>query len=112
MADILVAQYFQQVPPPQLSLPDGPTLLQPAVQTSLYERMFADTDTNTNADPDPDTGTETGNCLPPASYQTRVLKMIITRLEESISDPEDVCPCSILRIYIYIYIRTSYLYNS
>ena len=100
MADILVAQYFQQVPPMQLSLPDGPTLLQPAVQTSLYKRMFDTTDTNTNADPDPDTDTSTGPgpetktetelCLPPTSYQTRVLKMIITRMEESISDPEDV----------------------
>lgn len=88
--DILVAQYFQQVPPPQLSLPDGPTLLQPAVQTSLYKRMF-DT-TNANADTDTNTGPGTGNWpLPPASYQTRVLKMIITRMEESISDPEDVC---------------------
>lgn len=87
--DILIAQYFQQVPPPQLSLPDGPTLLQPAVQTSLYERMFDTTDTNTNADTD--TGPGTGLCLPSASYQTRVLKMIITRMEESISDPEDVC---------------------
>ena len=93
MADILVAQYFQQVPPLQLSLPDGPTLLQPAVQTSLYERMFDTTDTNTDADPDTDTNTDTGTaglCLPPTSYQTRVLKMIITRMEESISDPEDV----------------------
>ena len=88
--DILVAQYFQQVPPPQLSVPDGPTLLQPAVQTSLYKRMF-DT-TNANADTDTNTGPGTGNWpLPPASYQTRVLKMIITRMEESISDPEDVC---------------------
>lgn len=103
MADLLVAQYFQQVPPPQLSLPDGPTLLQPAVQTSLYERMFADTDTNTNADTG--TGTETGNYLPPASYQTRVLKMIITRMEESISDPEDVCPYSVY-IYTYFVLRT------
>lgn len=85
--DILVAQYFQQVPPPQLSLPDGPTLLQPSVQTSLYERMFTDT---TDADADTNTEPET-RCLPPASYQTRVLKMIITRMEESISDPEDVC---------------------
>ena len=111
MADILVAQYFQQVPPLQLSLPDGPTLLQPAVQTSLYERMFADTDTSTNADTDT-AGTETGNYLPPASYQTRVLKMIITRMEESISDPEDVCPYSVY-IYIYIYIYVLHTpYNS
>lgn len=72
----LVAQYFQLVDPPQLDLPPGNTLLRPAVQEVLYERMFDDSLTP----------------LPPTAYRTRVLKLIIAQIEESITDPEqDVC---------------------
>ncbi|KAL4875484.1 putative methyltransferase-domain-containing protein, partial [Aspergillus karnatakaensis] len=72
--DLLAAQYFQQVEPSSLSLPDGPTLVSPAIQSAIYERMFND---------------DTAWPLPPAPYQTRVLKTIIARIEASISDPEE-----------------------
>lgn len=79
MADaiqLLAAQYFQLVDPPLLSIPPGNVLLRPKVQTVLYERMFDETLTP----------------LPPSTYRTRVLKLIIARIEASISNPEeDVC---------------------
>lgn len=79
MADtiqLLAAQYFQLVDPPLLAIPSGNVLVRPHVQTALYERMFDEALTP----------------LPPATYRTRVLKLIIARIEESISDPEeDVC---------------------
>ncbi|KAL4930534.1 protein-lysine N-methyltransferase [Aspergillus undulatus] len=71
---LLTAQYFQQVEPPSLSLPDGPALVSPSIQSAIYENMFNE---------------DTAWPLPPASYQTRVLKSIIARIEESISDPEE-----------------------
>ncbi|KAL4994119.1 putative methyltransferase-domain-containing protein [Aspergillus recurvatus] len=71
---LLTAQYFQQVDPPSISLPDGPALISPIIQSAIYESMFNE---------------DTAWPLPPASYQTRVLKMIIARIEESISDPEE-----------------------
>ncbi|KAL2808951.1 putative methyltransferase-domain-containing protein [Aspergillus granulosus] len=71
---LLAAQYFEQIDPPNLSLPDGPTLVSPAIQNAIYENMFNE---------------DTAWPLPPTSYQTRVLKVIITRIEESISDPEE-----------------------
>ena len=72
----LAAKYFQLVDPPKLALPPGNVLVQPAVQQALYEHMFDETLTP----------------LPPAPYRTRVLKLIIARIEEAITDPEeDVC---------------------
>ncbi|KAL2864905.1 protein-lysine N-methyltransferase [Aspergillus lucknowensis] len=71
---LLRAQYFEQVDPPNLSLPDGPALVSPAMQTAIYKNMF-----NEN----------TAWPLPPAPYQARVLKAIIARIEESISDPDE-----------------------
>lgn len=72
--NLLAAQYFQQVELPSLALPDGPTLVSPAIQTALYENMFNES---------------TAWPLPPTPYQTRVLKKIIARIEEAISDPEE-----------------------
>ncbi|KAF3385536.1 hypothetical protein F1880_001950 [Penicillium rolfsii] len=69
----LVAQYFQLVDPPQLDIPPGDILLRPIVQETLFERMF-----DTSLTP-----------LPPAAYRTRVLKLIIARIENSITDPEE-----------------------
>jgi hypothetical protein len=75
----LVAQYFQLVDPPQLDIPPGNVLLRPIVQEALYERMF-------------DESLSSLTPLPPAAYRTRVLKLIIAQIEESITDPEeDVC---------------------
>ncbi|KAL4945945.1 hypothetical protein BDV06DRAFT_218838 [Aspergillus oleicola] len=71
---LLTAQYFQQVELASLCLPDGPALVSPNIQTAIYENMF-------NAD--------TAWPLPPIPYQTRVLKSIITRIEKSVSDPEE-----------------------
>lgn len=76
----LVAQYFQLVDPPQLDLPSGDVLLRPVVQEFLYERMFD----------------ESLSPLPPAAYRTRVLKLIIARIEESITDPEEDVRWSLL----------------
>lgn len=79
MADtiqLLEAQYFQLVDPPFLAIPPGNVLVRPDIQITLYERMFDEALTT----------------LPPVTYRTRVLKLIIARIEESISDPEeDVC---------------------
>lgn len=76
MADaihILAVQYFQLVEPPNLAIPPGDVLVRPDVQTALYERMFDEALTP----------------LPPATYRTRVLKLIIARIEDSISNPEE-----------------------
>ncbi|CDM29149.1 hypothetical protein DTO013E5_5859 [Penicillium roqueforti] len=72
--DKLAAQYFQLVELQQLDLPPGPVLIQPAVQTALYERMF-----NENA----------VFPVPPDRYRSRVLKQLISRIEESIINPEE-----------------------
>ncbi|KAJ5580175.1 uncharacterized protein N7459_006160 [Penicillium hispanicum] len=69
----LVAQYFQLVDPPHLALPPGNVLKPPEVQTALYERMF----------------NETLTPLPPGSYRSRVLKLILARIEEAITDPDE-----------------------
>ncbi|OOQ87526.1 hypothetical protein PEBR_15402 [Penicillium brasilianum] len=69
----LIAQYFQLVDPPHLDLPSGDVLLRPAVQEALYERMFD----------------ESLSPLPLAAYRTRVLKLIVARIEESIKDPDE-----------------------
>jgi hypothetical protein len=70
----LAAQYFQLVELQNLALPPGPVLVQPAVQAALYERMF-----NENA----------VFPIPPDSYRSRVLKEILSRIEESITNPEE-----------------------
>ena len=73
----LAAQYFQLVDLQHLALPPGPVLIQPDVQAAIYERMFNET---------------TVFPIPPANYRSRALKLILSRIEESITDPEeDVC---------------------
>ncbi|KAJ5698202.1 hypothetical protein N7462_000207 [Penicillium macrosclerotiorum] len=69
----LVAQYFELVDPAQLAIPHGNVLVRNATQAALYERMFHESLTP----------------LPPASYRARVLKLILARIEESISDPDE-----------------------
>ncbi|KAJ5621977.1 hypothetical protein N7528_005209 [Penicillium herquei] len=69
----LTAQYFQLVDPPHLSLPPDNVLLRPEVQTALYEHMFDESLTP----------------LPPTTYRTRILKLLIARLENAITDPEE-----------------------
>ncbi|RMJ23818.1 hypothetical protein PHISP_05312 [Aspergillus sp. HF37] len=67
----LLAQYLQLVDPPALALPDN--VADPSIQASIAAHMFRDS---------PD------RPLPPISYQTRVLKRILARIEES-AGPED-----------------------
>lgn len=69
----LAVQYFQLVDPPNLVIQPGPVLVQPAIQQALYERMFDESLTP----------------LPPATYRTRVLKLILARIEESLTDPDE-----------------------
>ncbi|OQE05661.1 hypothetical protein PENVUL_c023G03113 [Penicillium vulpinum] len=70
----LAAQYFQLVELLHLDLPQGSVLIQSTVQAALYERMF-----NEN----------TVFPIPPDSYRSRVLKEILSRIEESITNPEE-----------------------
>ncbi|EAW20953.1 protein-lysine N-methyltransferase [Aspergillus fischeri NRRL 181] len=72
--DKLVAQYFQQVEPHLLEFPDGRTMIKSAAQSALYERMFNEAALWP---------------IPPLNYRARVLKNILSLLEESISDPEE-----------------------
>lgn len=65
----LVAQYLQLVDPSALPIPEN--VSNQAIQESIFEHMF------------------NGSFLPPPSYQTRVLKRILTRIEET-SGPDDV----------------------
>ncbi|KAJ5109740.1 hypothetical protein N7532_002385 [Penicillium argentinense] len=70
---MLARQYFQLVDPPQLAIPPNNILIQPTVQEALYEHMF-----NESLTP-----------LPPAPYRARVLKLLLSRIEEAITDPEE-----------------------
>ncbi|KAE8351880.1 putative methyltransferase-domain-containing protein [Aspergillus coremiiformis] len=70
----LTAQYFQQLDPAHLSLPNASTIIHPDVQTVIYDHMFNEA---------------TVWPLPPVSYRARVLKTIISRIEEAITDPEE-----------------------
>jgi hypothetical protein len=71
-------QYFQLVELQNLRWPDVRTLKLPKVQSWLFTDFF---DTTTIA------------TLPPDRYQLRVLKLLISKLESSITDPEeDVWP--------------------
>ncbi|GIK04096.1 hypothetical protein Aspvir_008171 [Aspergillus viridinutans] len=72
--DKLVAQYFQQVEPHLLEFPDGRTMIKSVTQSALYERMFNEAALWP---------------IPPVNYRARVLKIILSILEESISDPEE-----------------------
>lgn len=86
----LVAQYFQLVELPNLDLPPGSVLVRQDVQSALYQHMFD----------------ESIFPIPPDSYRSRVLKEIITRIEESIADPEqDVCEPIIITFNRYIHYK-------
>ncbi|CAI7649257.1 unnamed protein product [Penicillium manginii] len=66
-------QYFQLVDVPKLSIPPNNVLIQPAVQEALYEQMF----------------NEALTPLPPPTYRSRVLKLLLTRMEDGILNPEE-----------------------
>ncbi|KAH7374368.1 putative methyltransferase-domain-containing protein [Pyrenochaeta sp. MPI-SDFR-AT-0127] len=71
---ILRRQYFQLVEPSQLRWPDTDVLKAPEVQSWLFANLF-DVDRITSP--------------PLERYQLRVLKLLISKLEKSIDDPEE-----------------------
>ncbi|KAL4897439.1 putative methyltransferase-domain-containing protein [Aspergillus ambiguus] len=72
--DLLARQYSEHLDPALLAVPPARTLLIPAVQSALYDRMFDDARVWPQ---------------PPIPYQTRVLKMLLGRMEGAIRDPEE-----------------------
>ncbi|PGG98185.1 hypothetical protein AJ79_08955 [Helicocarpus griseus UAMH5409] len=72
--DLLVAQYLQMVELQHLSIPPNNVLIKPEVQELIYQNMFDE---------------ERIWPIPPPGYRIRVLKTLISRLEQSISDPEE-----------------------
>ncbi|OJD14442.1 hypothetical protein AJ78_05210 [Emergomyces pasteurianus Ep9510] len=72
--DLLAAQYLQLLEPQRLSIPPKNVLIRPGVQQLIYQSMFDET----HVWP-----------IPPPGYRTRVLKILISKLEESISNPEE-----------------------
>lgn len=70
----LAAQYSQQLDLTHLSLPNTSTIVRPDIQCAIYEHMFNEAAVWP---------------LPPVGYRTRVLKTIIARIEEGITDPEE-----------------------
>ena len=75
--ELLRRQYLQNLDPKSLTLPEKHVLKQPDVQKQIYACMF---DKSGLRYP------------PPERYQFRILKRIITALEDAIEDPnEDVC---------------------
>ncbi|OAX81014.1 hypothetical protein ACJ72_04642, partial [Emergomyces africanus] len=71
---LLAAQYLQLLEPQHLSIPPNDVLIRPAVQQLIYQSMFDEK----HVWP-----------IPPPGYRTRVLKILISKLEESISNPEE-----------------------
>jgi hypothetical protein len=67
-------QYFQLVDPSQLRWLEGRVLKDPEVQSWIFSHMF-DMDTNST--------------LPPDRYRFRVLKVLVSKLEKAIEDPEE-----------------------
>jgi hypothetical protein len=71
---VLSRQYFQLVEPHQLRWLEDSVLKQPNVQAWMFHEMF---------------DTEKLKSPPPDRYQLRVLKMLISKLEGAINDPEE-----------------------
>lgn len=67
-------QYFQLFEPDFLTWPPKQLLKDPHIQEWLYNRLF-------NADENV--------YLPPSRYQWRVLKPLVTRIEQAIEDPDE-----------------------
>jgi hypothetical protein len=71
---VLQRQYFQLVEPHQLRWPEGAALKQPDVQAWMFREMF---DADHVKSP------------PPDRYQLRVFKLLVSKLEAAIVDPEE-----------------------
>jgi hypothetical protein len=71
---VLQRQFFQLVDPHQLRWPDSSILKKPDTQAWMYAHMF---DASSIKSP------------PPDRYQLRVLKLLISKLERAIENPEE-----------------------
>ncbi|KAF1961934.1 hypothetical protein CC80DRAFT_436379 [Byssothecium circinans] len=71
---LLRRQYFQLVDVPQLRWPEDSILKKPHVQLWLYRHLFDVDNVPT---------------LPPERYRLRVLKLLTSKLERAIDDPEE-----------------------
>lgn len=71
--ETFAAQYFQVVEPLNLTFPSGEVLIKPEVQQWVYQNMFNET---------------TVWPVPPVGYRNRVLKTLLSKIEDSITDPE------------------------
>ncbi|KAJ5273888.1 hypothetical protein N7478_009013 [Penicillium angulare] len=69
----LSAQYFQLVDPPELTIPPDDVLVRPEVQHALYKHMFDESLTP----------------LPPTTYRSRILKLLLARIENGIQNPDE-----------------------
>ena len=72
--EILRCQYFQLIEPPQLKWPDSQTLKAANVQSWIFDNFF-----NSDKVAFP----------PPERYQQRVLKLLVSKLEVAIDNPEE-----------------------
>lgn len=67
-------QYLQLFEPDFLAWPPKPLLKDSGVQSWLYSNLF---------------DTEKHTMLPPERYQLRVLKPLLSKIEQAIEDPEE-----------------------
>ncbi|CAI6334489.1 unnamed protein product [Periconia digitata] len=81
---ILRRQYLQLVDLPLLRWPHESVLKQPAVQSWIFHNLF-DSDNITT--------------LPPERYRLRVLKLLVSKLERAIDDPEEDVSFPLLVFY-------------
>lgn len=72
--DKLSAQYFQLVDPRDLRLPGRHAIVRSSVQRAMFEAMFEEAAVWP---------------IPPVAYRTQVLKRIILKIEECISNPDE-----------------------
>lgn len=71
---VLRRQYFQLVEPSQLRWPEDGTVKRAEVQSWIFGEMF---------------DSENISILPPDRYRLRVLKLLVSKLERAIDDPEE-----------------------
>lgn len=72
--ELLKRQFFQHVNPDDLTLPSKDLLRRPEIQAQIHECMFR---------------TEGVLFPPPDGYQSRVLKLLMKEIEQSIVDPDE-----------------------
>ena len=72
--ELLKRQYFQLIDPDQLALPAQELLRLPDIQTQIFHDLFDECVTA---------------YTPPERYKTRVLKRLVSALEQAIVDPEE-----------------------